>query len=110
MGILGGVKSIAGQLGFFEIVPQEGESLDAAADRAVREILSEIVQGQADVFPLQTVDFALREQYGARIFQSGIARTVELVEQIRGQTLPAPPPTQPVTPVDTTADPSGTGG
>ena len=109
MGILGGVKAIALQLGFFEITPLEGESLDDAADRAVREILLEIVQGRADVFPLQTVDFALREQYGARIFQSGIARTVEIVEQIRSQTMPAPTPAQPVMPVDTMADPTGTG-
>ncbi len=102
MGILTGVKGIAQQLGFFQLAPEEGEDLEAAADRVVREILVQIVQGRQDVFPLQTVDFALKEQYGAQIFPPGIARTVEIINEIRTQ-IPAPAtPALPIAPVDTT--------
>jgi hypothetical protein len=102
MGILTGVKSIAQQLGFFQLTPQEGESVEAAADRAVREILVQVVQEGREVFPLQTVAYALKEQYGARIYNSGIARTVQIVNEIRTESLAAPQPTQPAAPADTT--------
>lgn len=95
-GILAGVKGIARELGFFQIEPQEGENPKTAADRVVREILVQIVQQQRDVFPLQNIAFLLREQYGARIYQPGIQRTVELVDQIRAETPPAPLPSAPV--------------
>jgi hypothetical protein len=101
-GILTGVKSIAQQLGFFQLTPQEGESLEATADRAVRDILVQVVQEGREVFPLQTVAYALKEQYGAQIFQAGIARTVEIVNDIRAEMLATPPPAQPASPVDTT--------
>ena len=39
MGILTGVKSIAQELGFLPLKPQEGESLESAADRVVRDML-----------------------------------------------------------------------
>jgi hypothetical protein len=102
-GILTGVRGIARELGFFQITPQEGESPKAAADRVVRGILVEIVEQRRDVFPLQTIAFLLREQYGARIFQPGVQRTVEIVDQIRAATPPAPTPMAPVdtTPPDT---------
>jgi len=101
-GILTGVKGIAQQLGFFQLVPQEGESLEVVADRAVREILVQVVQEGREVFPLQTVAYALKEQYGARIFQPGIARTVEIVNDLRAEALATPPPVQPAAPADTT--------
>jgi len=107
MGIRDGVKGIAQQLGFLNLTPQEGESPEAAADRVVRGLLVQIVQGRQDVFPLQTVDLALREQYGARIFQPGVARAVELVNEIRAQAGAAPLPTPPAFPVDTTAPDTG---
>jgi len=101
-GIVAGVKSIALQLGFFQLTPQEGESIETAADRVVRELLVEIVQEGREVYPLQTIGFALKEQYGAGIFQAGIERTVELVDEIRGQAPPTAVPAVPTTPVDTT--------
>lgn len=102
MGILIGVKGIAQQLGFLQLEPQEGESFEAAADRKVRDILVQIVQQGREVFPLQTVAHVLKEQYGAQIFHPGIARTVEIVNEIRTQTPAAPLPAQPAAPVDTT--------
>jgi len=101
-GILTGVKSIAQQLGFFQLTPQEGESVETAADRAVREILVQVVQEGREVFPLQTVAYALKEQYGARIYRAGIARTVQIVNEIRTESLATPPPTQPAAPADAT--------
>ena len=102
MGILTGVKGIAQQLGFLQPSSQEGESSEAASDRRVREILVQIVQQGQEVFPLQTVAVLLKEQYGAQIFQPGLARTVEIVNEIRTQTPAAPLPAQPSAPVDTT--------
>jgi len=101
-GIIAGVKSIALQLGFFQMTPQEGESLESAADRVVRGLLVEIVQEGREVFPLQTIGFALKEQYGAGIFQAGVARTMELIDEIRVQTPTETVPVGPAMPVDTT--------
>ena len=101
-GILTGVKGIAQQLGFFQLEPLEGESLEGATDRAVREILVQVVQQGREVFPLQTVAFALKEQYGAQLYQPGIARAVEIVAELRAPTPAEPPLAQPTAPVDTT--------
>lgn len=100
-GILVGVKGIAQELGFLGISPMEGESIDEAADRVVREIMVQVVQEGREVYPLQTVAFALKEQYGARFFQPGLDRTVELVNEIRAQT-PAPTSLAPAPVADTT--------
>ncbi|MFH1763190.1 MAG: peptidylprolyl isomerase [Gemmatimonadota bacterium] len=101
MGILTGVRAIAQELGFFQLTPQEGESLEAAADRVVRDRLVQIVQQGREVFPLQTGAYALKEQYGARIFQPGIAKAVQIVNEIRSQIPPPPAPALPVAPTDT---------
>ena len=101
-GILTGVKGIAQELGFLQLTPQEGESLDAAADRVVRDILVQVVQQNREVYPLQTVAFALKEQHQARIFQAGLARTVELVDELRAQPIAAPRPVPDAVPADTT--------
>jgi hypothetical protein len=107
-GILAGVKSIAQQLGFFELSPLEGESDEAAADRAVREILTGVVQEGREVFPLQTVGYVLKEQFGARVHRPGIMKAVEMVNEIRAQTTGIPDPTLSDAPVDTaTPDTSG---
>lgn len=102
-GILEGVKSIADQLGFFQIVPEEGETAAAAADRVVRALLVQIVQEGREVFPLQTIAFVLKEQYGARVFPQGAARTVEIVEETRAQAAAAPAPSAPAATPDTGA-------
>ncbi|NNM06348.1 MAG: hypothetical protein HKO65_14750, partial [Gemmatimonadetes bacterium] len=85
------VKGIAQELGFFEITRQEGETPEEAADRVVRGILAEVVQGAMEVFQLQTVAFALKEQYGARVFEPGLAQAVARINELR---------VQPVTPVE----------
>lgn len=100
-GVLTGVKEIARQLGFLDLQPMEGERMDATADRAVRDILVQIVQEGREVYPLQTVAFALKEQYGARIYPSGVDRTVELVTEIRSRPPATSPSSAPAAPPDT---------
>lgn len=102
-GILTGVKNIAMQLGFFELTPLEGESVEAAADRAVRQIMVEVVQQGREVFPLQAISFVLKEQYGASIHQPGVLRAAAMVDEIRAQPAPSVDPLVPETPVDTAA-------
>jgi len=91
--LLTGVKSVARELGFFAITREDGESREEAADRVVRGILVEIVQGMKEVFQLQTVAFALKEQYGARVFEPGIEQAVTRINELR---------LQPATPLEST--------
>ncbi len=99
-GLLSGVKSIAQELGFFELTLEEGESLESAADRVVRDILVQVVQNGREVYPLQTVAFALKEQFEARIFPSGIAHTVSLIAEFRAPGAATAPAVQPTPPAD----------
>ena len=100
-GLLSGAKGIARQLGFFDLTPLEGESLDAAADRVVREILYDVVQNGQEVFPLQTVAFALKEQFDARVFEPGVEAAVARIAELRAQGPTTPPAVQPTPPTDT---------
>lgn len=97
-GLLSGVKGIAQELGFFALTREEGESIEAAADRVVREILVQVVQNQREVYPLQTVAFALKEQFDARIYPAGIATTVTRIAELRAQTTATTPVIQPSAP------------
>jgi len=94
--ILGAVKEISQELGFFGITPEEGESEEAAADRVVREILEEIVQRDRQAIQLQTIAFLLREQFGAKIHQPGINKAVQRINELRtqlpGAAVPGPSP------------------
>ena len=89
--ILVGVKSIAVQLGFMGIEVADGETPDEAADRFVRDILTQVVQEGREIYPLQTVGFALKEQYGARIYDGALARTGALVDELRAAAAEAAP-------------------
>ncbi len=106
--ILDGVKTVAQGLGFFEITREEGESSDEAADRVVRGILAEVVQGEREVIHLQTIAFTLKEQYGARIFGPGLGHAVTRINELRLQPTETVDPTLPEAAGDTvTADTSG---
>lgn len=102
-GLLGGVKGIAQELGFLDISREEGESMDEAADRVVRGILVEVVQNGREVYPLQTVAFALKEQFNARIFPAGIEQAVARIAELRSSASAAPPAVRPMAPADTTS-------
>jgi hypothetical protein len=105
--VLVGVKGIAQQLGFFDIQVAEGETPAQAADRYVRDLLTQVVQQGREVYPLQTFGFALKEQYGARLFDGALAQAGTLVDEMRaGAAMEAtPPPTE--TPEPTPPDTSG---
>jgi hypothetical protein len=108
-----GVLGVARELGFLDMERQQGESTDEAAARVVREVLEDVVRGDRQVFPLGTVAFAMRKQFGARIHRQAFAGTVERIEGLRTQQPPpAPPDLMPLTPPDTSnpgTDPDGTG-
>lgn len=110
-GLLSGVKGIARTLGFFELTQNEGETMEAAADRVVRNILAQVVQSGQEVYPLQNIAFALKEQFDARIFPSGIEHTVTRIAEIRAQTPAMPPAVQPTAPAEPVSpDTAGGGG
>jgi hypothetical protein len=96
------VKGIARELGFFEISLDEGESEEEAADRVVRNILTEIVQEGRQVIPLQTIAYALKEEFGAKIHQPGITRAMQRINELRAQVPATPDPAPSVVPTDTT--------
>lgn len=96
------VKGIARQLGFFEITLNEGESEEEAADRVVRKILTEIVQEGRQVIPLQTIAYALKEEFGAKIHQPGINRAIQRINELRAQVPTTSDPDPSVAPTDTT--------
>jgi len=101
-----GVRGVAREMGFLGLTRQQGESLDEAAARAVREVLEEVVQGIRQVFPLGTVSFALRKQFGARINRDAFATTVERITALRAEAPPQAPTLQPgAEPSPDTSDP-----
>jgi hypothetical protein len=108
--VRGGMVSIARQLGFLDLTPAEGETMDEAADRAVREVLRQVVQEGREVFPLQTVSAAIRQQFGAQVYPAGVSRAVERITELRAQapTAAVPMPEQsPGSPDPVVSDTSG---
>ncbi len=86
-----GMRGVARELGFLGLERREGESLDEAAARAVREVLEEVVGGDRQVFPLGTVSFVLRKQFGARIYRDTFAGAVGRIDYLRAQAQPPDP-------------------
>jgi len=107
------VANIAGQMGFFQLTPLEGESMDAAADRMVREILVGVVNRTWEAYPLGTVGFAMRRQFSGQISPLGLEKAAERILELRTLVptpTPAlvPPPVQ--APDTTTPDSAGSQG
>lgn len=103
--IRSGVRSVATQLGLTAITAGEGETTDQAADRTVREILVQVVEGNQQVFPLGGVSVALRKQYGGKVNAGAFEGTVARVRELRASIPSAPTPdtTPPATPEQETA-------
>jgi hypothetical protein len=101
-----GVLGVARELGFLEMEIRQGESVDEAAARVVNEVLEDVVRGDRQVFPLGTVSFAMRKQFGARIHRQAFERAVERIEELRIQQPPPAPPSEFVpAPAPDTSDP-----
>lgn len=103
-GVRTSVANIARQMGFFQLTPLEGESMDAAADRVVREILAGVVNRTREAYPLGAVGFAMRRQFSGEISPLGLERAADRIVELRAQVpVPAPPlVTPPVQVPDTT--------
>jgi peptidyl-prolyl cis-trans isomerase C len=90
------VAEIARQMGFFQLTPEEGETIEAAVDRAVREIVAGVVNRTREAYPLGGVGFALRKQFPAQVNAVALNRAATRITELRNQATPAPQP--PVTP------------
>jgi parvulin-like peptidyl-prolyl isomerase len=85
-------RELAEALGLTNITPREGESLEDAVARETRDLMARIVRNEAEVFPLQGLSLPLREHYGARVSPSAAQRTVERVDELRGEGFTGDPP------------------
>lgn len=71
---------------------QEGETRAEAVERRVRSYLNGVLTGQAQILPLGSLSFVLREQSDWRIFDRGVSATVEQLEEVRTEEAQAAPP------------------
>ncbi len=76
-------RSLAEMIGVTTIERASGESLRQAVERTVKDLLVDVVRGDADVFPLQQLALPLRARYGYAISESGVERTRTRVEELR---------------------------
>ncbi len=87
-------RQVAGAVGIETLERQEGESVNQAIQRRVREVLEQVVRGETDVFPLQGLALPLRSHFGAAVSDAGVDRTVERIEARRtagGEGMTPPP-------------------
>lgn len=71
------------QAGLTHIQPQSGETKQQAVERKVKSVLESVVKGEQNVIPLGPVSFALREQYGAEVYERSLPAVVTKVEASR---------------------------
>lgn len=106
------VTDMAQEAGFLG-APQEGETAAEAVERRVRSYLSGVLSGQAQILPLGSLSFVLREQRDWRIFDAGISAAAEELEEARSSGAQGAPP-QGATPAPTgqapQPQPADTGG
>ncbi|MBI4409152.1 MAG: peptidylprolyl isomerase [Gemmatimonadetes bacterium] len=89
------------------IQPQEGETLPQAIERKVNALLEGIIKGERNVLPLGPIAYALREQFGAQIFDRAFPAVVAKAEASRPATPPTPgvPGAAPATPAQPAPQP-----
>jgi hypothetical protein len=80
------LREAAAASGLLPITPQAGETESQAIQRQVLAFLTQIVNGEANVIPLGAIGFALREQYGAEVFERSIPVVVRRVTDARPAT------------------------
>lgn len=76
-------REVATFLEIDAIEPDEGESLQQAVEREMLALLERIVNGESDVFPLDTLAGPLRDHFGAAVSEAGIERVIDRVVEIR---------------------------
>jgi hypothetical protein len=95
------LRNASDALGIRSIVPEDGETDDAARERAVLTAMEGILAGRIDVVPLGPVSFSLRERYGADLNEDAVEAVLAAVQELRGSGAAAPA-------VPPSGDPSGT--
>lgn len=79
----------ADQLGLSGLQPEEGETRAQAVDRAVTELMREILADERDVVPLGALSYSLRRESGAEQYRVAFSRVADAVSRARGDTLHA---------------------
>lgn len=97
-------RQVAEAIGILELERQEGESVNRAVERRIREVLEQVIRGEVDVFPLQGLALPLRTQFGTALSDEGVDRTVQRIEVLRGEGLPGATPAPPGFPEDGDTD------
>jgi len=111
-GIRAQYRQFAESIGIANLERGEGETLNRAVDRKIREVLEQVIRGETDVFPLQGLALPLRARYGATISDEGVERTAARIEALRAEGLPAGggEPAAPAPPTDGPDGDEGTEG
>lgn len=96
-------RASASQLGLRSIQPRDGESMDEAVDRTVKDQLRGILQGTRDVIPLGAIAYSLRAMYHGETYDHNVADVLRQVDELRSVNPPttAPPQAPRPTPADT---------
>jgi len=84
-GIRAQYRQFAESIGIADLEPAQGETLNQAVDRRIREVLELVIRGETDVFPLQGLSLPLRARYGAAISDDGVERTATRIEALRAE-------------------------
>lgn len=78
-------RNMAGLLGLADITPEEGESLNAAVEQRVDEVMNRIVRGEQDVFPLGNLSLPLRDHFGWGLNESAMDRVADRITALRAE-------------------------
>lgn len=79
------VRGAAEQLGLTDLEPEDDESEEEAVQRAVLDLLREIVGGEQGAVPLGSLAYTLRADYGAEIHDDTFAEVVAALEETAGE-------------------------
>jgi hypothetical protein len=93
----GQYRELAEALGLVGIQPAAGENLNQAMLKQVNDLMTRVVRGEQDIFPLQALAQPLRAQFKALTSDAGVTKTVERVQALRaeGFTGTIPPSNEP---------------
>lgn len=77
-------RSMARALNIETIERGEGESLEAAVDREIMELMGRIVRGETDVFPMDGLSGPLRSTFRGAVSENAPALVAQRVAEARG--------------------------
>jgi parvulin-like peptidyl-prolyl isomerase len=83
--VRGRLVEATGVLGLADVLPNAGETREAAVARVVMEVLGEMLRGERDVIPLGGVSFTLRTRDGGEVRAAAVDRTVLRLQELQGE-------------------------